>query len=261
MPRATGVLLLPMFLSFACYADDVLTIAVASNFKNTADEIVALFTAATNVRVRVSAGATGKLYAQIVHGAPYDVFLAADSERPELLEKAGLTIVGSRMTYAIGGLVLWSLNDELRGKDCRRVLDEGDYKWLAIANPVTAPYGRAAKEFLISTGLWDDASGRTVIGENVSQALHFVVTQNATLGLVAAAQVAAERMPSAACHWHVPATRHAPIVQQAVVLARTANRAVATRFLDFLREPRAVDVLQRQGYDVLEKSSAERQRQ
>jgi len=243
-------LLCILLLPFVSVADETITIAVASNFKSTADEIASEFSAATSIQVRVSSGSTGKLYAQIFHGAPYDVFLSADSKRPAMLEENGLAIANSRITYAVGGLVLWSQDDTLRGADCRRVLQEGRYRWLALANPKTAPYGRAAREFLLGAKLWDDVNGRTVIGENVSQALQFVATKNATLGLIAVSQTKGVSTLTPTCSWPVPPSMHAPIVQQAVVIRRSPNRSAAMSFLNFLQGPVATEILQRRGYST-----------
>ena len=161
-PRLLVVLagLLPGML----FAADVVTVAVASNFAKTAADVSAAFTRDTGVPVRISHGSTGKLYAQIINGAPFDIFLAADTERAALLEQSGLTVAGSRRTYATGSLVLWSNDERLRGKDCRQMLERGDYRHLALANPATAPYGSAAREFLAGAGLWDSASTRAVYG-------------------------------------------------------------------------------------------------
>ena len=235
-------------MTFVAWADEPLSIAVASNFKVTADEIVAEFSNATGIPVRVSSGSTGKLYAQIVHGAPYDVLLAADSERPALLEEKGYAVVGSRVTYAVGALILWSANQDLSEKNCRAVLGDGSFKWLAIANPKTAPYGRAAKEFLLSAGLWDEVESRVVYGENISQALQFAATGNATLALLAVSQTRGDRAIAATCSWRVPAATHARIVQQAVVISNSEKLVAARRFLDFLQGSLAADILQRHGY-------------
>ena len=138
-------------------AEGELTIAVASNFQRTATAIAEEFSRATQIPVRISTGSTGKLYAQIVNGAPYDVFLAADSARPKRLEDDGVAVKGSRLTYAIGSLLLWSADSALNEGDCLKALEAGSYRRLAIANPLTAPYGLAAKEFLQAAGVFDEA--------------------------------------------------------------------------------------------------------
>ena len=240
-------LLLTPLLSFA---DDGLSVAVASNFQSAAAEIAAGFTRTTKTPVRISAGSTGKLYAQIVNGAPYDVFLAADTARPKLLEDAGLAISGSRVTYAIGELVLWSADASLSDGDCLQALLEGRYRKLAIANPETAPYGLAARAFLESTGVLDAASDRLVLGESVSQTLHFVATGNATLGLVARSQIGAGLPVDTACSWPVPASSHVALDQQGVVLSRSGKPQAATEFMAFLRSTEAAAILERSGYAV-----------
>ena len=231
-------------------ADESLTIAVASNFQATAREIAAEFTKATQIPIRISAGSTGKLYAQIVNGAPYDLFLAADAARPKLLEDRNATVRGSRVTYAIGSLVLWSTDRALKSGDCLQALESGSYKHLAIANPLTAPYGIAAKEFLQASGIYDDASSRLVYGENISQTLHFVASGNATLGLIALSQVEGGLPVTATCSWRVPNAMYAAIEQQAVMLGASGNLNAAQRFMEFLQAPPAVAILERRGYTV-----------
>ena len=242
--------LLAALLPCVLLADDVVTVAVASNFAKTAAELSAAFTKITAVPVRISPGSTGKLYAQIVNGAPFDLFLSADTERPLLLEKSGHTVNGSRQTYAIGSLVLWSRDERLRGRDCREVLERGDYRWLALANPMTAPYGAAAREFLKKAGLWESASQRAVFGENIAQTLQFVATGNATLGFVSLSQTMDPDLPAAACAWRVPATSDTSLQQQLVLLARARSNAGAQQFLQFLSAPAAKEIIVRHGYAV-----------
>ena len=177
------VLLLPA----ASAAGDRLTIAVASNFAQVALELAEAFARDTGAAVRVSTGSTGKLYGQIVNGAPFDVFLAADAVRPALLENAGEGLAGTRRTYAIGSLVFWSRAPELADQ-CTDALANLDGR-LAIANPVTAPYGRAAKEYLMAEGRWEALEPSLVFGESAAQTLQFVATGNAQAGLVAASHV------------------------------------------------------------------------
>lgn len=227
---------------------DSLTLAVASNFRVPAEAIAREFAAATGHEVRISSASTGKLYAQIVNGAPFDVLLAADSERPRLLEEAGFAVKGSRITYAIGSLVLWSRDPAYAGADCSALLDKlGDNK-VAIANPVTAPYGIAAKQFLVNAGHWPRVNSRLVYGESIAQALHFVASGNASLGLIAASQALDERLPAATCSWIVPPELHEPIEQQAVVV-NTAS-AAANAFLEFLESPAGQAIVIASGYRV-----------
>lgn len=215
------------------------------------------FVAATGTQVRLSSGSTAKLYAQIVNGAPYDIFLAADAERPKLLLDSGLAVPGSGMTYALGSLVLWSADSSLRGKDCRAALDEGAYTHLAIANPQTAPYGRAAKEFLQATGLWEVAKSRLVFGENISQTFLFVATGNATLGLVASSQVIATSPYVATCSWPVHSPELSLILQDGIILQRASNLEAARSFMEFIQAPRGIEILKRNGYSVPVQSLAD----
>jgi len=230
------------------FAEDGLTVAVASNFQLTAKTIAAEFSQSTQIPVRISAGSTGKLYAQIVNGAPYDVYLAADAARPKRLEDDGVAVKGSRFTYAVGSLLLWSTESSLSEGDCLEALKSGSYRRLAIANPSTAPYGQAAKEFLQAAKVFDAAAGRLVYGENISQALHFAASGNATLGLVAASQIKTGVPIETRCSWEVPQNMHSGILQQAVILHRSQNPDAATEFMTFLQGPRAAVILERHGY-------------
>lgn len=246
--RCPELLLVAALLPGCLLADDVVTVAVASNFSATVAEISAAFTEKTGVPVRMSPGSTGKLYAQVVNGAPFDVFLAADTERPRLLEQSGHVEKGSRRSYAVGSLVLWSRDAALAGKSCRDALQQGDFNRLALANPETAPYGSAAREYLKAAGLWEDTSGRAVYGENISQTLQFVATGNATLGFVARSQLVITGLPTATCTWTVPAASHTALQQQVVLLSRARNNKGARRFFEFLATPAARKIVEQHGY-------------
>ena len=226
-----------------------LTIAVASNFAPTARAIAADFTAATGTDVRISNGSTGKLYAQIVNGAPYDVFLAADADSPQRVEDAGLGVAGSRFTYALGLLVLWS--SAASETECSLTLGDLGNARLAIANPVTAPYGRAAHEFLELTGSWKKMSAQIVYGENVAQALHFAVTGNARYAIVAKSQALDPRLADASCARRIPEETYSRIVQQAILLQRAADNPAAHEFMQFLQSEEARDTMRRMGYGLL----------
>jgi len=228
---------------------DTLTIAVASNFAPVARKIVDLYEAGHGDSVVLVRGSTGKLYAQIANGAPFDVFLAADVERPRKLEEDGHAVNGSRFTYAVGRLVIWSRDPRLEGRDCRDVLADADFT-VAIANPLLAPYGSAAREYLTHSGLWEDVRQRLIIGENIAQTLQFVAAGGASIGFVAASQLAAPVLPEATCTASVPAGTHAPIEQQAVLLANTDNRAAAESFLAFLQRDDVRALIRRKGYSL-----------
>jgi molybdate transport system substrate-binding protein len=225
-----------------------LTIAVASNFRSAAEEIAAAFADHTGHTARISSASTGKLYAQIVYGAPFDVFLAADSKHPRLLEEARLIAAGSRQTYAIGGLVLWSRVEQY----CRSALDNLGDRRLAIANPKIAPYGLAARQFLESEGIWSAVEPQLVFGESVGQAMQFVATGNAHLGIIAAAQALDPGLPAPTCTWEVPQDQHAPIEQQFVLVRGAGTNQVAAAFAEFLTGPTATAIIRRFGYGVPE---------
>jgi len=244
------VLLSVLFLLSTTVAAETLTIAVASNFSRPAQVLAALYEKTSGHEVRVTTASTGKLYAQIENGAPFDILLAADSERPRLLEESGVGVAGSRYTYAIGELVLWSAEADLAGQDCYKQLSNLGNRKLAIANPVTAPYGVAAREALQAAGLWEDVQDNLVFGENISQTLHFVASRNAAFGLIATSQAADSRLPDAACSWLIPPSMHRPIEQQVILLSRASDNELAGDFMRYLRSQLAIDVIADHGYKV-----------
>lgn len=242
-PRAFW--LIALFASPAL-ADDTVTVAVASNFSRAAAELSARFVDETGIAVRISNASTGTLYAQILNGAPFDIFLAADAERPAQLEQSGYTVAGSRFTFATGALVLWSRS----ASDCHKALRKDGIGHVALANPATAPYGKAAVEYLSGAGYWDAVSERAVYGENINQALQFVATGNAVIGLIAKSQLMAPQLPEATCTWEVPASSHSGLEQQAVLLARAAGNDDARRFFEYLSSEAAQAIISRHGYGV-----------
>lgn len=225
-------------------ADDV-RVAVAANFAPVVAQLTAPFAEATGHRLLISGGSSGKLYAQIAQGAPFDVLLSADAERPRRLEAQGLAVAGSRFTYARGRLVLWSPKPGVVD-DRGEVLQRGEFKRLALANPRIAPYGAAAQDVLQALGLWEALRARFVQGEDIGQAFQFVHTGNAELGFVAWAQVKAQGQTGS--FWLVPETLHRPIEQQAVLLTRAGDSQAAQAFLDFLRSKPAREIIARAGY-------------
>ena len=221
-------------------------VAVAANFTVPAQEIAKGFEAATRHRAALSFGPSGQIYAQIANGAPFEVFLSADAERPEKAEAEGLAVAGTRFTYAVGRLVLYSADPGLvdrRGA----VLAGGRYAKLAIADPKAAPYGVAALETLRKLGLYDQVAPRIVQGASITQAYQYVRTGAAELGFVALSQVVDEKGGS---RWLVPAADHAPIVQQAVLLKTGAGDPAARAFMAFLRGPKARAIIRRYGYEL-----------
>lgn len=230
-------------------ADDAL-VAVAANFAVVARELVMAFEANGGHRVELAVGSTGKLYAQITNGAPFDAFLAADQARPRRLEAEGFAVSGSRFTYAIGHLALVSRNPRQSGQDHLEVLRSGDFQTLAIANPELAPYGRAAIEVLESLGIHAATRDRLVLGENVGQAYAMVASGNAEIGLVAWSVVRSRDPNASGIAWEVPAHLHAPIRQDAVLLGRGQDNAAAIAFLDFLAAESALAIIEDSGYSV-----------
>lgn len=226
-------------------AEDI-RLAVASNFAGAMKAIVHAFETEAEHTVKLSFGSTGKHYAQIKNGAPFDAFFAADTRRPELLEQEGFAIGGTRFTYAIGRLALWSPRAGYVDVD-GNVLEARNFRFLAIANPRLAPYGEAAREVLQARGSWDGLSDRLVRGENVSQAFQFVASGNAELGFVAYSQVAQLDMSVEGSMWEVPRDLYSPIEQQAVLLT---DNAAAREFLRFVRGGEASNIIRAHGYDT-----------
>lgn len=221
-------------------------VAVAANFTEPAREIGAAFAAATGHRAIFSFGASGQFYAEIRQGAPFEIFLSADRERPQKAEADGLTVPGSRFTYAVGRLVLYSRAPALVDPG-GQVLRRQAFAKLAIADPVTAPYGAAAVQTLQHLGLYTALKQKLVRGSSIAQAYQFVSTGAAELGFVALSQVIGQNGGS---RWLVPARFHDPIEQQAVLLRTGANDPAARAFLHFLKSPRAVAIIRRYGYEV-----------
>lgn len=241
-----GVLLLVVGAAGAARADEV-QVAVAANFAAPMRRIAAGFARATGHVALLSYGASGRFYAQIRNGAPFEVLLSADDETPRRLEAEGAAVAGSRFTYAIGRLVLWSARPGLVD-GAGAVLRQGGFARLSIANPKTAPYGAAAVETLRALGLHDVLAGRIVQGENVAQAHQFVASGNAELGFVALAQVMQGGAVAVGSAWLVPQSLHAPIRQDAVLLERGRGRPAAIALLAYLRGDAARAVMRDFGY-------------
>ena len=234
-------LFVPVLSAFA--GAESIRLAVASNFSVAINDLIQKFEQSSGHQLTIALGSTGKHYAQIHHGAPFDIFFAADSKRPLLLEKEGVAIDNSRFTYALGRLVLWSAMSDYVDQQ-GLVLEQEPFKHLAIANPHVAPYGRAAQETLMNLALWESLSGRLVRGENISQTLQFVATGNAELGLIALSQL---QQLQGGSHWLVPLSLHQPIEQQAVLL----RDSIASRsFVTYIRSDAAKRIIQQHGYQT-----------
>ena len=252
--RRTFVLALAMLACGSAFAagKEQVTVAVAANFAKTAEALGRMYQATNpQAEIRFSPGSSGKLHAQIENGAPFDIFLSADRERPQLLDDKGLAVPGSRFTYAFGRLVLWSADPKLAGKDCRQALIDIEFRHVALANPKTAPYGAAAVAVLQKLKLGPDRLGPLVVqGENIAQTLQFVASNSAQLGFVALAQLRDPAVPQGSCRWDIPAAEHPPIEQQAVLLKRAAGNRSAAGFYEFLKSEAAGKLIASHGYDA-----------
>jgi molybdate transport system substrate-binding protein len=240
---AAGLLAAPV----GALADEA-QIAVAANFAGPAKQLAERFSRSSPHKLLISVGSTGKFHAQIVNGAPFDALLSADDETPRRLEREKRAVAGTRFTYAIGKLVLWSAAGVVDGTG--EVLRTAAFKRLAIANPRLAPYGAAAQQAMEKLGVWNLVQPKLVLGENIAQTLQFVASGNADLGFVALSQIRDADKPPAGSHWLVPQSLFDPIRQDAVLLARASGNAAARAFLEFLRGPAARDLIRASGYDL-----------
>lgn len=247
-PRFALTALFGLLTLNSAWADEV-QVAVAANFTAPIQAIAKDFEKDTGHKLVASFGATGQFYAQIKNGAPFEVFLSADDTTPEKLENEGETVKGSRFTYAIGTLALWSPKEgyvDAKGD----VLKKNDYKHLSIANPKAAPYGLAATQVLAKLNLTEATKGRLVEGQNITQAFQFVSTGNAELGFVALSQIYKDGKVSSGSAWIVPANLHDPIRQDAVILNKGKDNAAAKALVDYLKGPKAAEVIKSFGYEL-----------
>ena len=222
-------------------------VAVAANFTDAAKEIAAAFKAKTGHQAVLSFGSSGQLYTQITQGAPFQIMLSADHERPTKLVADGLAVADSRFTYAIGKLALWSkTKDYVKGEE---TLKAGAFAKLAIGNPTAAPYGAAAIDMLKALKLYEALQPKIVQGNNIAQTFQFIETGNAELGFVALSQIV-ERPEGS--RWLVPGNLYTPIKQDAVLLKKGAGSDAAKAFLDFLKGPEAAAVEAKFGYGTPE---------
>ena len=239
---AAGALALGTTLS--AHADQT-NVAVAANFTDAANEIAKVFKEKTGHEAVLSFGSTGQLYTQITQEAPFEVFLAADDERPNKAIEEGFAVPDSQFTYAIGTLVLWSQDPDLVQGEA--TLKSGDFTKIAIANPEAAPYGAAAVQIMKAIGVYDQLEPKLVQGNNISQTLQFVETGNAELGFVALAQVARNADGS---RWVVPEDLHDAIRQDAVLLKTGKDSEAAKAFVEFLQGPEAAAIIKEFGYGI-----------
>ena len=223
-------------------------VAVAANFSAPMQKIATEFEKDTGHKVQLAFGATGKFYAQIKNGAPFEILLAADDETPARLEKEGAGVAGSRFTYAVGKLVLWSAKADFVD-DQGEILKKGNFKHVSIANPKLAPYGQATVETLTALKLLDAIQPKFVQGENIAQTYQFIATGNAELGFVALSQVMKDSKIAEGSAWIVPASLHQPIRQDAVLLENGKDKPAAAALLKYLGGEKSKAIIKSYGYE------------
>ena len=245
LTRAAVVAALLFATTLMAQADEAL-VAVAANFAGAAEAISTAFTGATGHSLQITTGATGKLYAQIAAGAPFAVMLSADEQTPARLEVENLAVAGTKFTYALGGLTLWSVDADRIKTNPKPALQAADTMFIAIANPELAPYGVAARETLQALGLWDVVQAKIVMGENIGQTFAMVDSGAAQMGFVAASAVAVG--PTRGARWDVPQELFTPIRQDAILLKAGADNTAAVAFMDYLASDAAKAIVQSFGY-------------
>ncbi|MEH6403706.1 MAG: molybdate ABC transporter substrate-binding protein [Sneathiella sp.] len=235
-----------LILTYATANAGQVYVAVAANFTPAAKEIATAFDKKTGHRAILSFGSTGKLYTQIINGAPFEIFLSADQKHPKLTIEQGFAIKNTRFTYAAGHLVLYSADEQLIDKSVD-ILRAATFRKIAIANPKTAPYGRAAQEVMVNLNVLDAVQSQIVRGDNIAQTYQFVATGNAELGFVALSQVIGHKAGS---RWIVPTGLYAPLKQDVVLLKTSKNNTVASAFFTFLKSPDAAAIIKKYGYTL-----------
>lgn len=229
-----------------------LRVAVAANFSVPMRAIADEFEKAHSRKLDIIMGSTGNLYSQITNGAPFYILFAADVERPQRLEEEGYTSYGSRFTYAIGRIILWSRNDDLVEDfpTLEGILSSNAFRRLAIANSDVAPYGVAAQQVLEGLGLWDLLQSKIVRGENISQTYQFVRSRNAQIGIIALSEVSRPGTEISGSHWEIPDSLYQPIEQQAVVLADSSDLDEANAFIEFVKSDEIRALIRQFGYKL-----------
>jgi molybdate transport system substrate-binding protein len=254
LSRLCGCLALLLWLPAAA---EELNVAVAANFLGTLQALAPRFEQSTGNHLQITSASSGQLYAQIVQDAPFDVFLSADSDRPQKLEAEGLVVPGSRFTYAIGTLVLWSPRAGVVDAD-GRLLRSTELHLLAIAEPKNAPYGAAAQQVLTAMGLWDSLNRehRIAVAQDINQAWQFAASGNADAAFVAKSQVSGAsplKSGDAGSLWAPPQSQYNEITQDGVILAHSSKQPTAQAFMHWLRTDRqAIGIIRAAGYRVRE---------
>jgi len=226
-----------------------LNIAVAGNFFKPLKKLSIEFEKNTKHKLNLSVGSTGKLYAQITHGAPFEIFLAADQKRVSALVEQKQAVKESQFTYAIGRLVLWSKDPDFIDQT-EAALSSPNVTYIAIANPKTAPYGKQAINTLKALGLHQTLQDKLVLAQNVGQAFQYISSGNTQLGIIALSQVTANQKLTSGSAWIIPTHLYQPIKQDAVLLKKGESNPVAQAFLDYLKTPIAIEIIRSYGYEV-----------
>lgn len=246
--KRISTLILALLTIATAHADEV-QVAVAANFTGPMQVISVLFERDTGHKASLAFGATGKFYAQITNGAPFEVLLSADDETPAKLVKEGFGVAGSSFTYAIGKVVLWSADPKL--VDAKGdILKKGGFKHIALANPKTAPYGAAAVQAMTKLAVLDNLKPLFVQGENIAQTHQFISTGVAELGFVAFSQVIKNGQIGAGSGWVIPTNLYDPILQDAVILAKGKDKPAAIALLNYLKGEKAKAVIKSFGYEL-----------
>jgi len=243
--KLINIILLLFGLNSLLYAENV-HVAVASNFSSTMKRLIISFETITDHKITVSSASTGKLYAQIIHGAPYDVFFSADTARADLLVKKGLA--NKSYVYAQGQLVY--VAKDIEQKNCRASLSKTISGRLALANPKTAPYGFAAREVLLKLGLWDVLRKKMVMGENILQTFQYIATGSADAGFLANSTVLISNELNNYCQWSIPGNLYRPIKQKMVLLNRSDKNIAVKAFLRYINSETARSIIKENGYIV-----------
>ena len=246
MFRKLVLLLLSTLISSVASAETV-QVAVAANFSGAMEQIAASFEKDTGHKIQLSTGATGKFYAQIKNGAPFEVFLSADETTPAKLVSEGMAIADSRFTYAIGRLALWSAKPNYVDRE-GEILKKGNFAHIALANPKTAPYGAAAVEVMERMGVLKALEPKIVQGENIAQTHQFVVSRNAELGFVALSQIFKDEQLTGGSAWMIPESLHKPLRQDAVLLKQGQDNIAAKALLSYLKSSQAIAIIEFYGY-------------
>ena len=248
LSKTLAVGLLSIIVSTAVLADEV-QVAVAANFIKPMEKIAEAFFKATNHKAVLSFDATGKFVEQIKNGAPFQILLAADQKNPIKLETENLAVPNSRFTYAIGKLVLWSAKTDFVD-DKGEILKTDKFQHIAIADPKTAPYGKAGMKVMEKLGLLDSLTPKIVQGESIAQAKEFVSSGNAELGFVALSQVIKDGKISEGSSWIVPQDLYSPLYQDAILLKTGESNPAAKALMDFLKTEPALAIMKEYGYEL-----------